>query len=152
MKPIRRIFSALFCACLITMNCSCRKAPAQTVSVPEHTETEVDVDLTDLSANMVYAQVWDMINSPEKYRRKTVKMHGLFATRPDEKTGELQYGCVIQDALACCAQGIQFIPAEEMQYPEDFPSEGEEITVTGEFDFTMDGNVINCILKAAETE
>lgn len=152
MKRIRMILFALICTCLITMNGACRKTTVQNVSIPENNGSGVDVDLTDLSGNMVYAQVYDMVTSPEKYRRKTVKMRGLFATRTDEKTGELQFGCVIQDALACCAQGIQFIPAEEMRYPDDFPAMGDEITVTGEFDFTMDGNVINCILKGAETE
>ena len=151
MKYIRRISAVLLCVCLF-MPAGCAKETKQEISAAEHTEGGIDVDLTDLSANMVYAQVYDMIMSPEKYRRRTVKMRGIFAIRTDEKTGEIQYGCVIQDALACCAQGIQFIPAEEMRYPEDFPELGEEITVTGVFDFTLDGTAVNCILRGAVPE
>ena len=36
--------------------------------------------------------------------------------------------------------------------PDDFPEPGEEITVSGVFDFTTDGQTINCILRQAVME
>ncbi len=92
----------------------------------------VDVDLTQLSSTMVYSEVYAMVYEPEKYIGKTVKMHGLFATQ--EYDDERFYACIVQDATACCAQGLEFELAEELVYPDDYPEPGTEITVVGTFD------------------
>jgi hypothetical protein len=44
------------------------------------------------------------------------------------------------DATACCAQGIEFVPLPEEGYPGAMPSEGAELTVTGDFDTYYEGN------------
>lgn len=44
------------------------------------------------------------------------------------------------DATQCCAQGIEFVPADEYTYPDDFPQVGEDICVAGVFDTYMEGN------------
>lgn len=118
-------------------------APAPTEDVPEKsldTDT-VDVDLTQLSSTMVYSEVYAMATEPEQYIGKTVKMEGLFATQ--EYNGARLYACIVQDATACCAQGLEFELAEELVYPDDYPETGAEITVVGTFDFykeEVDGN------------
>ena len=71
------------------------------------------VDLTALSSTMVYAEVFAMMSSPEDYVGKTVKMQGIFSKGQLYAAGSLNDGgtvfaCVIQDATACCAQGIPF--------------------------------------------
>ena len=38
----------------------------------------VDVDLTKLSSTMVYSEVYNMVNTPEDYTGKTVRMTGSF--------------------------------------------------------------------------
>ncbi len=109
-------------------------APAPTEDVPEKsldTDT-VDVDLTQLSSTMVYSEVYAMATEPEQYIGKTVKMQGLFATQ--EYNGARLYACIVQDATACCAQGLEFELAEELVYPDDYPEPGTEITVVGTFD------------------
>ncbi len=117
---------------------------AETATVPEPAQTAesvstegrdseaVDVDLTQLSSTMVYSEVYAMVYEPEQYVGKTVKMNGLFATQ--EYNGERLYACIVQDATACCAQGLEFEMAEELVYPEDYPDPGAEITVIGTFD------------------
>ncbi len=55
----------------------------QEFQVPEETgagqeKQEIDVDLTQLSSTMVYSEVYNMINTPEDYIGKTVKMSGTF--------------------------------------------------------------------------
>lgn len=118
-------------------------APAPTEDVPEKsldTDT-VDVDLTQLSSTMVYSEVYAMATEPEQYIGETVKMQGLFATQ--EYNGARLYACIVQDATACCAQGLEFELAEELVYPDDYPETGAEITVVGTFDFykeEVDGN------------
>ncbi len=109
-------------------------APVPTIAAHEENRNSdaVDVDLTQLSSTMVYSEVYAMVYEPEQYIGKTVKMHGLFATQ--EYNGERLYACIVQDATACCAQGLEFELAEELVYPDDYPEPGEEITVIGTFD------------------
>ena len=130
------------------------EAPAQAEETadPASEGEHVDVDLTQLSSTMVYSEVYAMVYEPEQYIGKTVKMRGSFATQ--EYDGNRLYACVIQDATACCAQGLEFELAEALAYPEDFPEEGAEITVVGIFDtYTEDagnGNsYLYLVLRAA---
>ncbi len=107
----------------------------------EKAQDIVDVDLTQLSSTIVYSEVYAMMAEPEQYIGKTVKMHGLFATQ--EYNGERLYACIVQDATACCAQGLEFEMAEDLVYPDDYPECGAEITVVGTFDSfkeEVDGN------------
>ena len=100
---------------------------------PSSESVSVDVDLTALSSTMVYSEVLNIMQAPETYIGKTVKMNGIFSYYHDEKTNKYYFGCIIQDATACCAQGIEFILTNDYIYPEDYPQEGEIVTVAGEF-------------------
>ena len=110
----------------------------------------IDVDLTILSSTMVYAEVYNMLVDAQKYVGKTVKMNGLFTTALDEETGERYFACIIQDATACCAQGIEFDLAGTFNYPEDYPALGDEICVVGVFDTYQEGNYVYCTLRNAK--
>ena len=110
-------------------------------------EGDVDIDLTVMSSNMVYSQVYDMISNPDDYIGQTVRMDGLFTLLGDEVTGAIYYGCIVQDATACCASGIEFVPAGDLKYPDDFPEEGAEITVTGTFSTYYEDGELYCTLK-----
>ena len=94
---------------------------------------EYDVDLTHMSATMVYSEVFDMLSVPENYMGKTVRMDGLFTGYRDPESGRYYYACIIQYATDCCAPGIEFVLAEPRD-PEDYPREGDFITVSGTFD------------------
>ena len=48
---------------------------------------------------------------------------------------------IIQDATACCAQGMEFVLTDEYSYPDDYPDEGSEITVMAVFDTYQEGNL-----------
>ena len=101
---------------------------------------------------MVYSEVYAMMTEPENYIGKTVKMHGNFATQ--EYNGQRLYACIVQDATACCAQGLEFEPESTLSYPDDYPEPGTEITVTGTFDSykeEVDGNTyIYLVLRNAQ--
>ena len=94
---------------------------------------DVDLDLTVMSSTMVYSEVYNITVAPEEYIGKIVRMKGEFATQVDPQSGKRYFACIIKDATACCAQGIEFVPSENYSYPEDFPEDGAEVTVTGEF-------------------
>ncbi|MBQ7562494.1 MAG: hypothetical protein IJT16_00725 [Lachnospiraceae bacterium] len=76
-------------------------------------------------------------------------MNGLFTAYHDESTGNDYYACIIQDATACCAQGMEFILTDDYSYPDDYPEESEQITVVGVFDTYMEGDYMYCTLRDA---
>lgn len=113
------------------------------------------VDLTALSSTMVYAEVFAMMSSPEDYVGKTVKMQGIFSKGQLYAAGSLNDGgtvfaCVIQDATACCAQGIPFELAGDYSYPQDYPELGDAITVVGTFEIHQQEGMRFCRLRDAE--
>ena len=115
----------------------------QTPEEPEQTQTSadgVDVDLTVLSSTMVYSEVYNMLYFyPEDYYGKTVKMTGQFNVYQwVDESGvvadmPVAYACIISDAVACCAEGMEFVLEGDLTYPDDYPELGAEITVIGEF-------------------
>jgi hypothetical protein len=106
------------------------------------------VDLPALGSTMVYAEVSAMMLHPEDYVGKSVRRRGAFAMA--EGDGRNYYACFIADAAACCAQGIEFVLEGEDTYPEGYPQDGEEITVTGIFDTYYEGQTLYCQLIHAE--
>lgn len=57
----------------------------------------------------------------------------------DDITGMVYSACVVPDATACCAQGIEFVRKGEHPYPEAYPELGSELMVTGRFETYMEG-------------
>ena len=94
----------------------------------------VDIDLTQLSSTVVYSEVYNMVTNPDEITGKTVRMSGYFATYHDPGTDKYYFACIIPDATACCSQGIEFILEGDYKYPDDYPVEGQIITVAGIFD------------------
>ena len=106
---------------------------------PQASSNGVDVDLTVLSSTIVYSEVYNMLyNDPAHYLGKTVKARGTFSIYQLVTDGVLQpdpvsYACIISDAAACCAEGMEFVLEGDLTYPDDYPGLGTEITVIGEF-------------------
>lgn len=110
----------------------------------------VDVDLTALSSTMVYSEVYNMMTTPNVYIGKTIRMSGLCNIYHDEETGNYYYTCIIQDATACCAQGIEFVLTADYACPGDYPEQGDTVCVTGTFDTYMEGDYMYCTLREAK--
>ena len=126
-------------------------ASAESIPMPKEQETPeeseqpqassdgAEVDLTVLSSTMGYAEVYNMLyNDPESYLGKTVRARGEFSIYQLVVDGVLQpdpvaYACIIADATACCAEGMEFVLEGDYTYPDDYPELGTEITVIGEF-------------------
>ncbi|WP_407427875.1 hypothetical protein [Treponema sp.] len=91
---------------------------------------KIDYDLSSMNANMVYAEVFNMMIDPELYNGKVIKMKGTFTVyEKSPATGGKTYAVIISDALACCKQGIEF----HYDFNGVEPEEGKEITVTGAY-------------------
>lgn len=155
---MKRIISIILCAILIMAMAGCGDtgepspaAPAQDSSAaPAEASSDLDIDLTVMSGTMVYSEVYNMVSAPEDYIGKRIRMSGLFDVYYDEDSGNNYYACIIQDATACCAQGIEFELEGDYSYPEDYPEVGSEICVEGVFDYYWDGGYAYCTLRGAE--
>ena len=110
---------------------------------------DIDVDLTAISGILVYSEVYNMMATPENYMGKKIKMEGIYAIYFDDTYSTRYDACIVQDATACCATGIEFELSDELKYPDDYPEEGEIITVEGIFDTYDEGSYTYCVLRNA---
>ena len=152
---MKRLLCLLLAVCMTLSLCACGKGaerdtergasasepqPSPAITEPPQASADgAEVDLTVLSSTMVYAEVYNMLyNDPESYLGKTVRARGEFSIYQLVVDGVLQpapvaYACIIADATACCAEGMEFVLEGDLTYPDDYPELGTEITVIGEF-------------------
>lgn len=103
-------------------------------------DMEVDVDLTQLSSTMVFSEVYNMFLNPSDYEGKVIKMSGPFVVYYANPNSAVKhyFAVSIADATACCQQGMEFVWIGKHTYPNDYPEENENITVTGIFQMYED--------------
>ena len=113
----------------------------------------VDYDLTTMSSDMVYATVYQMMMDPDSYIGKTIRMDGIYYAAYDEKTKKYHHYCIIQDATACCAQGMEFVWGDgEHIYPDEYPPENTKVAVQGIFETYQGEKYQYCRLQDAALE
>ena len=116
---------------------------------------KIDVDLNNLNANVVYAQVFQMMTEPDKFIGKRIRMSGQFnvyAAEEGNPSGVTEYyAIIIADAQACCQQGIEFVwPGHT--YPDGFPEVKSNASVTGIFEVYEENGKKYCRLIADTVE
>ncbi len=98
----------------------------------------IDVDLTTMSATLVYSQVLRMIEEPEFFINKVVKMSGPFVPYEGNTEETCYPAIVVKDATQCCSSGIEFllygIPLCSMKGGYGYPLYNEEATIVGVFE------------------
>ena len=130
---MKKHLSALLLLCLIcAFATGCKDSQPQIAVVPEDVK-KVDVDLTTLGSTMVYAEVTSMMNNPDDYFGKTIKMSGPYAVAFYNETGLYYHYVIVEDATACCQGGLEFIWNGDHVYPDDYPEEKSSIEVEGVF-------------------
>lgn len=128
----------------------CPPGRIETATTPA--PSKVDLDLTKMSATMIYSTIFDMLIMPEDYVDKNIKLSGWFETYTDPQTGEMYYAVVVPDATACCQQGLEFVWKGNHTYPDDFPKPGQDITVTGIYKMIENDGVTYTYLEANSVE
>ena len=114
-------------------------------------EAAVDVDLSVMDSDMIYATVYQMMSDPEQYVGKTFRIEGKFYVTYDEMTKNQYYYCVIKDATECCAQGLEFVWGDGSHiYPNEYPTDGTEVIVDGTFELYMENDSRYCRLANAD--
>lgn len=112
---------------------------------PVQSTEGVDVDLTQMNATMVFAEVSNIMYMPDDYLGKIIRMEGMAVSSTDPETGVIYYAVIIRDATACCASGLEYVLAEG-----EYPPDETDVTVTGEFELYEENGVFYCRLKDAE--
>ena len=143
------------------------EAPVSSVSVPEppaplESAEEIEdgdyIDLTALSSVLVYTEVYNMVYYPENYEGKTIKAKGPFDVYVASEEEKALYGndcyfyVVVQDATACCQQGLEFVLKEDPGFPDGYPSVGTEVTVCGRYETYQEGDTTYAHLVDATWE
>ena len=114
-------------------------------------EAAVDVDLSVMDSDMIYATVYQMMSDPEQYVGKTFRIEGKFYVTYDEMTKNQYYYCLIKDATECCAQGLEFVWGDGSHiYPDEYPTDGTEVIVDGTFELYMENDSRYCRLANAD--
>ena len=111
---------------------------SDTASV-EGADPSVDIDLTVMNSDMVYATVYQMMVDPDSYAGKKIKMEGTYYSTIYEETGKRYHFVLIKDAMACCQQGLEFIWDDDSHvYPDEYPNDNTEVEVVGTFETYKD--------------
>ena len=99
---------------------------------------------------MVYATVYQLMFESEDYVGKTIKVRGNYSASWYDRTQQYYHCVIIQDATACCAQGLEFIWEDGSHiYPDDYPENDTEVEIVGEFEIYVEDGYEYCRLKNA---
>ena len=123
--------------------------------IAQYKSDGVDVDLTLMGSDLVYATVYQMMSKPEEYEGKTIRIEGKYYASYYPITDKYYNYCLIADALACCSQGLEFELGGDAVYPDDYPADQSEVVVTGVFEtYTEEAGqtFYYCRLKDAKYE
>lgn len=101
-------------------------------------DPNVDIDLSVMGSNMIYATVYDMMTHPDNYVGKKIKIEGVYTNGYYDVTDKWYHYCFISDAAACCQQGLEFTWDDGSHELDEFPTDGSEIVVTGVFEIYKD--------------
>lgn len=127
------ICGSLFCSCGNTATAEAPESEAVSATESAAPEEGIDYDLTTMSSTMIYSTVSNMMLYPDVYQGKTVKLEGNFSVYHDEAADRYLFAAIVPDATACCQQGIEFVLGDDYKYPDDYPEEGQSITIKGTF-------------------
>ncbi len=133
---MKGLFSSVLLLVLLLVLCACGSGAADadvgdgSAASDAVGTAAVDLDLTQLSSTMVYSEVYNIMTRPEDYVGRTIRLEGQSLSAYYEPTKTTYYSIVVQDATACCAQGIEYVLSDGQSYPAD----GGDATVVGRFE------------------
>lgn len=102
--------------------------------IAQYKSEGVDVDLTLMGSDLIYATVYQMMSKPEEYEGKTIRIEGKYYASYYPITDKYYNYCLIADAAACCSQGLEFELGGGAVYPDGYPEDQSEVIVTGVFE------------------
>lgn len=104
------------------------------IDISQLDEFKVDYDLTKLSSTMGYAQVAQMMYTPDKYIGDTIKLVGQYYTQTVSGTDIVMNVILLMDEEQCCQGYLEFMLPAGVEYPQM----GQEIGLVGTYVMTSD--------------
>ena len=92
---------------------------------------KVDLDLTQMSTTLAYAQVCDISADPTDYIGKSIRMAGYVDQIEDDTTGKVYYACFVLDGTGCCTASLEFSLEHEAGEKKEYPSLWSDIVIEG---------------------
>ncbi len=108
--------------------------PEEEAALQWQSQIVVNIDLTQLHEYDVYTAVNTIMQDPDAYVGQIIKMTGTFDIYYDEESGNVYTSVFVMDETLCCAEGLTFTLASALTYPDDYPEDGAQVTVVGEFE------------------
>ena len=111
----------------------------------------IDYDLTAMDGDLVYASVYQMMVDPEVFEGKVIKMSGRYYASFYDPNNRYYHYVIIEDAMACCAQGMEFVWDDGNHvYPDEYPEDNTYVEVVGTFEtYEESDGQIYCRLRDA---
>lgn len=111
----------------------------------------IDYDLTAMDGDLVYASVYQMMVEPEAFEGKVIKISGRYYASFYDPNNRYYHYVIIEDAMACCAQGMEFVWDDGSHvYPDEYPKDNSYVEVVGTFEtYTETDGQVYCRLKDA---
>jgi len=121
MKKYLIIIYFIFLAILLITGCESDKK----------SESDVDIDLSELSMTMIQAEYSRIISNADEYSGKSIKIYGSYYTLLYNDPGKRFHYIVIIPGDECCQTGMEFRRDGDHVFPDDYPSQNAMIQITG---------------------
>ena len=126
---MKRSVILLMCAiCIFVSGCS-GGGETSDADVPK----QIDIDLSEMSNVLAYSQISSILDSPDDYLDKTIRINGQYLASFYEETDSYYHFVVVADSSLCCQYYLEFELSGESAYPNDYPEENANIEVVGVF-------------------
>ncbi len=108
----------------------------------------IDYDLSAFNRGITYAQMIQVCNAPGDYNGKVFRLKGKFNYSEAKSIARI----IFSDNSGCCELAMQFIPAQELVYPEGYPALYSDIMITARLAADLDSLDTPCWFADATIE
>jgi len=113
--------------------------------VEKNTDDDLVIDIVEMSETLVGATMLNIINEPERYMGKTIRVAGTYQPFYWDEEDRYFHDLVIESQAGCCPKILEFILNDE-----DYPMVGTMIELVGIYSsYELNGQVFNYL--AVET-
>lgn len=108
---------------------------------PAGSDLDIDVDLSGQNTLIVYGEVNKILNEPDDYHGKRIRMSGPYYFSFVQDTGTRYNFVAVEPADACCIRVLEFKWESDDAFPDGFPSPMAMIEVVGVYDTYVENGV-----------
>ena len=103
---------------------------------------DIDVDIAGLSLLVVHGEVNKILNNPDSYAGKRIRMSGPYYHISPQGSSARYHFVAVEIADDCCIRGLEFIWEGGDAFPDGYPQDWADIEVTGVYNsYEEDGMV-----------